>query len=128
MAEGTRESLRDHIHKLIEKDPEGLVDLFVDQHLAVESLSQTVKTEQSVVEFLARKIAALERRLGDDSQNSHKLPSTDNPFAQPENKTVHQPLKGQESKARTYRQRARKDYLKVAKKRKVGLKELRKGF
>ena len=42
--------------------------------------------------------------------------------------TLHQPLKGQESKARTYRQRARKDYLKVAKKRKVGLKELRKGF
>ena len=42
--------------------------------------------------------------------------------------TLHQPLKGDESKVRTYRQRARKDYLRVAKRRKVGQKELRKAL
>ena len=56
MGEGNRESLRnyyrEHIHKLIEKDPVGLIDLFVDQHLAVESLSPTVKKQQSVIELL----------------------------------------------------------------------------
>ena len=41
---------------------------------------------------------------------------------------LHQPLQGDESKVRTYRQRARKDYLRVAKKRKVGQKELRKAL
>ena len=41
---------------------------------------------------------------------------------------LHDPLKGKEPKARTYRQTARKEYLKVAKKRKVGQKQLRKAL
>ena len=42
--------------------------------------------------------------------------------------TLHEPLKGKEAKARTYRQKARKEYLNVAKKRKVTKNQLRKGL
>ena len=91
MGEGTRESLRDyyreHIRKLIEKDPEALVDLFVDQHMAVESLSHTSQKQQSVIELLECKIKELEKRLNEDSHNSHKPPSSDNPYTKSENKT-----------------------------------------
>ena len=41
---------------------------------------------------------------------------------------LHEPLKGKEPKARTYRHTARKEYLKVAKKRKVSPKQLRKAL
>lgn len=40
---------------------------------------------------------------------------------------LHLPLKSKESKVRTYRQKARQDYLKVAKKRRRTKKEIRKG-
>ena len=41
---------------------------------------------------------------------------------------LHEPLKGKEKKVRTYRTRARRDYLKAAKKRKLSAKELRKAI
>lgn len=41
---------------------------------------------------------------------------------------LHLPLKGKESKVRTYRQKARQNYLKVAKKRRRTKKEIRKGI
>ena len=41
---------------------------------------------------------------------------------------LHDPLKGKERKPRTYRRNARKDFLKVAKKRRVRKKELRKAI
>ena len=91
MGEGTRESLRDyyreHIRKLIEHDPEALIELFVDQHLALESLSKTSQKQQSIIELLERKIQELGQRLNEDSHNSHKPPSSDNPYTKPENKT-----------------------------------------
>jgi transposase, IS5 family len=40
---------------------------------------------------------------------------------------LHQPLQGDESKVRTYRQRARKDYLRVAKKRKSWSERIAQG-
>ena len=91
MGEGTRKSLRgyyrEHIRKLIEKDPEALINLFVDQHLHLESLSYTTQKQQSMIELLERKIKELEKRLNEDSHNSHKPPSSDNPYTKPENKT-----------------------------------------
>ena len=42
--------------------------------------------------------------------------------------TLHKPLKGKEAKVRTYRQKARKEYLSIAKKRKIGKSLLRKGL
>ena len=41
---------------------------------------------------------------------------------------LHEPLKGKETKARTYRQQARKEYLSIVKRRNVGKKRLRKGL
>ena len=41
---------------------------------------------------------------------------------------LHEPLKGKEKKVRTYRNKARRDYLRVAKKRKVKAVELRKAI
>ena len=41
---------------------------------------------------------------------------------------LHEPNRGKEKKVRTYRQRARKDYLKVAKRRKASGKVMRKGI
>jgi hypothetical protein len=41
---------------------------------------------------------------------------------------LHEPLRGEEKKPRTYRQRARRDYLKAVKKRNLGGKELRKAL
>jgi hypothetical protein len=41
---------------------------------------------------------------------------------------LHAPLKGKEKKVRTYRERARKEYVKVAKKRKPNTKTIRRGI
>ena len=41
---------------------------------------------------------------------------------------LHEPLRGEEKKVRTYRERARRDYLRAAKKRRVGATELRKAI
>lgn len=41
---------------------------------------------------------------------------------------LHRPLRGKKKKCRTYRQRARYEYLKIAKRRKVKAKEIRKGI
>jgi len=41
---------------------------------------------------------------------------------------LHKPLRGEEAKPRTYRERARRDYLKATKKRNLGGKELRKAI
>lgn len=41
---------------------------------------------------------------------------------------LHKPLKGKEPKVRTYRQKARKEYLNIAKRRKVSKSQLRKGL
>lgn len=41
---------------------------------------------------------------------------------------LHEPLKGKEKKVRTYRNKARKEYLKIAKKRKPGKKKIRKAI
>ncbi|MCD6298633.1 MAG: hypothetical protein J7M30_15920 [Deltaproteobacteria bacterium] len=41
---------------------------------------------------------------------------------------LHRPFKGQKKKCRTYRKKARHDYLLIAKKRKVSGKEIRKGI
>ena len=41
---------------------------------------------------------------------------------------LHEPLRGEEKKPRTYRERARRDYLKAAKKRNLGGKEIRKAL
>jgi IS5 family transposase len=41
---------------------------------------------------------------------------------------LHEPLRGEEKKPRTYRERARRDYLKAAKKRNLGGTELRKAL
>ena len=92
MGEGTRESLRDyyreHVRKLIEHDPEALIELFVDQHLALESISETSQKQQSIIELLERKIRELEKRLNEDSHNSHKPPSSDNPYTKLEKRSA----------------------------------------
>lgn len=41
---------------------------------------------------------------------------------------LHEPLKGEQKKVRTYRQKARKDYLKVAKKRRPSKQKIRSGI
>jgi transposase, IS5 family len=41
---------------------------------------------------------------------------------------LHKPLKGKKKKCRTYRQKARYEYLQIAKKRRVNAKEIRKGI
>jgi hypothetical protein len=41
---------------------------------------------------------------------------------------LHEPLRGEEKKPRTYRERARRDYLKAAKKRNLGGRELCKAI
>jgi hypothetical protein len=41
---------------------------------------------------------------------------------------LHEPLKGDQKKCRTYRRKARQEYLKIAKKRRVSAKEIRKGI
>lgn len=91
MGERTRESLKDYyrkyIHKLLEKGPEAVVDLFVDQHMALEALTKTVQKQQSVILQLEGKIKELEKRLNEDSHNSHRPPSSDNPYKKPEKKT-----------------------------------------
>ena len=91
MGEGTREGLRDyyreHIHKLFEKDPEAVADFFVDQHMALEALTKTVEKQQAINHELGLKIEELEKRLNEDSHNSHKPPSSDNPYTKSEKKT-----------------------------------------
>jgi hypothetical protein len=42
--------------------------------------------------------------------------------------TLHQPFIGKKKKVRTYRKKARKAYLAIAKKKKVGKKAIRKGI
>lgn len=41
---------------------------------------------------------------------------------------LHRPLRGKEQKCRTYRRKARSEYLKIAKKRRISIKEIRKGI
>ena len=41
---------------------------------------------------------------------------------------LHEPFRGKEKKVRTYRQRARREYLRVAKRRRAGKKVVRKGI
>lgn len=91
MGEGTRESLRDyyreHIQKLIEKDSKALVDLFVDQHMALEALTMAIEKQHAINHELGLKVKELEKRLNEDSHNSNRPPSSDNPYTKPENKT-----------------------------------------
>ena len=91
MGEESRVSLRDyyreHIGALIKKDAEAVVDLFVDQHMALDALSKAVEKQREINRELESKIKELEKRLDEDSPNSHKLPSSDNPYTKPEKKT-----------------------------------------
>ena len=91
MGEGTRESLRDfyreYLHKLIEKNSEELVDLFIDQHMALEALTKAAEEQRAINHELGLKIKELEKRLDADSHNSHKPPSSDNPYTKPEHET-----------------------------------------
>ena len=91
MGAGVRESLRgfyrEYVQKLIEKNPEALVDFLVDQHVALEALTKAAEEQRSINHELGLKIKELEKRLDADSHNSHKPPSSDNPYTKPENKT-----------------------------------------
>ena len=91
MGEESRVSLRnyyrEHIRALIKKDAEAAVDLFVDQHTALDALTKAVEKQREIIDELELKIKELEKRLDEDSHNSHKPPSSDNPYTKPEKKT-----------------------------------------
>ena len=91
MGKEVRESLKDyyrnHIRGLIEKDPEAVVDLFVEQHIAIETLSKAFEKQRLINSELMAKIQELESQLNKNSHNSHKPPSSDNPYTKPEKKT-----------------------------------------
>jgi len=91
MGRGTRKRLRDyyreHIHKLLEKGAEAVVDFIMDQHMALDALKKAIEKQRELNNELALKVKELEARLDEDSHNSHKPPSSDNPFAEPEEKT-----------------------------------------
>ena len=84
---GLRDYYREQIRALIKKDAEAVVDLFVDQHMALDAVAKSVEKQREVIRELESKIKELEKRLGEDSHNSHKPPSSDNPYTKPEKKT-----------------------------------------
>lgn len=49
----------------------------------IDSLREQVAQRDAVIEALLERIASLEARLGKNSKNSSKPPSSDNPFAKP---------------------------------------------
>lgn len=51
--------------------------------LLLSAKDATIKSLTGLVEQLAARVAELERRLGKDSSNSSKPPSSDAPFAKP---------------------------------------------
>ena len=67
--EGTRVSLqgpyREHIHKLLEKDLETIIDFFVSQHMAFTELTNAVDKQQEMIRELGLKI----------KEDSHNLDS-----------------------------------------------------
>ena len=79
MGEGTRESLRDYyrkqIHKVIEKNPEALVDLFVDQHMALEALTKAFKEQQAINHGLRLKSYQSAWRKTATTLTSRRLPT-----------------------------------------------------
>ena len=82
-----RDYYRDHIHKLLKKGAEAVVDFIIDQHMALDALTKAFEKQRKVNEELALKIKELEARLDEDSHNSHKPPSSDGPYTEPEKKT-----------------------------------------
>ena len=91
MGRGTRARLRDyyreHIHKLLKKGAEAVVDFMIDQHMALDALTKAVEKQRQINDELTLKIKELEARLDEDSHNSHKPPSSDSPYTEPEEKT-----------------------------------------
>ena len=89
MGRGTRlrDYYRDHIHKLLQKGAEAVVDFIIDQHTALDALTKAVEKQRQIIRELELKIKALEKRQDQDSHNSNKPPSSDDPYTKPDKKT-----------------------------------------
>lgn len=81
-----RDHFKEHLNRLLENGPEAVVDFMMDQHNAVEALTKAVEKQREINAELVLRIKELEARMDEDSHNSHKPPSSDSPYTQPNEK------------------------------------------